>query len=142
MAAHGGVFTLNQADQQGISGYNSGNPDLKAEKGRSTTVGLVVTPRGIPMLRKFTFTADYFSSRSPMPSSPLTASMHSTSATTTTTRCSAASSCAALHRWATQCRLHPVQQSERTNSGGLGTEGWMSAPRGPTNWAQATSARD
>jgi hypothetical protein len=60
MAAHGGVFTLNQADQQGISGYNSGNPDLKAEKGRSTTVGLVVTPRGIPMLRKFTFTADYF----------------------------------------------------------------------------------
>jgi outer membrane receptor protein involved in Fe transport len=45
------VFTLNQADQQGISGYNSGNPDLKAEKGRSTTVGLVVTPRGIPMLQ-------------------------------------------------------------------------------------------
>lgn len=60
MAAHGGVFTLNQADQQGISGYNSGNPNLKAEKGRSTTIGLVLTPRAIPLLRKFSFTADYF----------------------------------------------------------------------------------
>ena len=59
-AAHGGVFTLGQPDQQGISGYNSGNPNLQAEKGRSTTIGLVVTPRSIPMLSKFTFTADYF----------------------------------------------------------------------------------
>jgi iron complex outermembrane recepter protein len=59
-AAHGGVFTLGQADLQGISGYNRGNPNLKAEKGRSSTVGLVVTPRSIPMLSKFTFTADYF----------------------------------------------------------------------------------
>ena len=60
MAANGGVFTLTQADIQGISGYNSGNPDLKAEKGRSTTIGIVVTPRSIPALSKFTFTADYF----------------------------------------------------------------------------------
>jgi outer membrane receptor protein involved in Fe transport len=60
MAANGGVFTLNQADQQGISGYNRGNPGLKSEKGRSTTIGLVVTPRSVPMLRRFTFTADYF----------------------------------------------------------------------------------
>ena len=51
MAANGGVFTLQQADRQGISGYNSGNPDLKAEKGRSTTVGLVLTPRSIPAPR-------------------------------------------------------------------------------------------
>ena len=60
MAKNGGVFTLTQADQQGVSGYNSGNPNLKAEKGRSTTLGIVVTPRSIPMLSKFTFTADYF----------------------------------------------------------------------------------
>jgi outer membrane receptor protein involved in Fe transport len=60
MAAHGGIFTLNQADQQGISGYNRGNPDLKAEKGRSTTIGLVITPRSIALLRRFTFTIDYF----------------------------------------------------------------------------------
>ncbi|MET0267345.1 MAG: TonB-dependent receptor [Duganella sp.] len=60
MAANGGVFALEQADLQGISGYNTGNPDLGAEKGRSTTVGLVLTPRSIPALSKFTFTADYF----------------------------------------------------------------------------------
>ncbi|MFA9216888.1 MAG: TonB-dependent receptor domain-containing protein [Sphingomonadaceae bacterium] len=60
IAANGGVFTLNQADIQGVSGYNRGNPNLGAEKGRSSTVGVVVTPRSIPMLSKFTFTADYF----------------------------------------------------------------------------------
>ena len=60
IAANGGVFTLTQADEQGISGYNSGNPNLKAEKGRSSTIGLVFTPRSIPVLSKFTFTADYF----------------------------------------------------------------------------------
>ncbi|WGG53585.1 TonB-dependent receptor domain-containing protein [Rugamonas sp. DEMB1] len=58
--SHGGVFTLTQPDQQGISGYDRGNPKLKAEKGRSTTLGVVITPRSIPMLSKFTFTADYF----------------------------------------------------------------------------------
>jgi len=60
IAANGGVFTLNQADLQGISGYNRGNPLLKSEKGRSSTVGVVITPTSIPMLNKFTFTADYF----------------------------------------------------------------------------------
>jgi outer membrane receptor protein involved in Fe transport len=60
IAANGGVFTLNQADKQGISGYNRGNPLLKSEKGRSSTVGVVITPTSIPMLSKFTFTADYF----------------------------------------------------------------------------------
>ena len=45
MAANGGIFTLNQADQQGISVYNRGNPKLDAETGRSTTVGLVAIGR-------------------------------------------------------------------------------------------------
>lgn len=58
--AANGKFTLNQSDLQGVSGYDTGNPNLKAEKGRSTTIGLVMTPRSIPMLSKFTFTADYF----------------------------------------------------------------------------------
>ena len=58
--AANGAFTLNQADVQGISGYNRGNPNLTEEEGRSTTVGVVFTPRSIPMLSKFTFTADYF----------------------------------------------------------------------------------
>ncbi|MFC3374942.1 TonB-dependent receptor domain-containing protein [Rugamonas sp. CCM 8940] len=60
MKSNGGTFTLSQADQQGISGYDRGNAGLKAEKGRSTTLGVVITPRSIPMLSKFTFTADYF----------------------------------------------------------------------------------
>jgi outer membrane receptor protein involved in Fe transport len=60
IAANGGVFTLGQADQQGVSGYNRGNPVLGPEKGRSSTLGMVITPRSIPMLSKFTFTADYF----------------------------------------------------------------------------------
>ncbi|TFW34225.1 TonB-dependent receptor plug domain-containing protein [Massilia horti] len=55
-----GKFTLNQSDVQGISGYNRGNPHLGAEKGRSSTIGLVYTPRSIPVLSKVTFTADYF----------------------------------------------------------------------------------
>lgn len=60
MAANGGVFTLNQADQQGISGYDSGNKNLKAEKGKSKTIGLVITPKSVPLLKNFAFTADYF----------------------------------------------------------------------------------
>ena len=60
IAANGGVFTQSQSDVQGVSGYNRGNPELGAEKGRSSTVGVVITPRSIPALSKFTFTADYF----------------------------------------------------------------------------------
>lgn len=55
-----GAFTLNQSDIQGISGYNRGNPNLREEKGRSTTVGVVWTPRSIAALNRLTFTADYF----------------------------------------------------------------------------------
>ena len=58
--AANGAFTLNQSDIQGVSGYNRGNPDLEAEKGRSTTFGVVWTPRSIDVLKRFTFTADYF----------------------------------------------------------------------------------
>ncbi len=60
IAANGGVFTLNQADLQGTSGFDRGNPNLQEEKGRSTTFGLVFTPTGIPLLKNTTFTADYF----------------------------------------------------------------------------------
>ena len=58
--AANGAFALTQADQQGVSGYNRGNPLVEEEKGRSTTFGVVWTPRSIPMLKRFTFTADYF----------------------------------------------------------------------------------
>jgi iron complex outermembrane recepter protein len=60
IAANGGLFTLNQADLQGTSGFDRGNPTLQEEKGRSTTIGLVLTPTGIPLLNNTTFTADYF----------------------------------------------------------------------------------
>lgn len=60
IAANGGTFTLNQADKQGMSGFNIGNPALKQEKGKSLTLGMVLTPKSIAALRNFSFTADYF----------------------------------------------------------------------------------
>lgn len=57
IAANGGVFTLTQADQQGISGFNRGNPDLFDEKGKSLTVGMTFTPQAISGLA---LTVDYF----------------------------------------------------------------------------------
>jgi iron complex outermembrane recepter protein len=56
--AANGVFTLNQSDLQGISGFNRGNSGLKEEVGKSTTIGLVITPQG--MLEDFGLTIDYF----------------------------------------------------------------------------------
>ncbi|MBD8529030.1 TonB-dependent receptor domain-containing protein [Massilia sp. CFBP 13647] len=58
--AANGAFTLTQPDEQGVSGYNRGNQNLQAEKGRSTTFGVVWTPRSIELLKRVTFTADYF----------------------------------------------------------------------------------
>ncbi|HEY0446300.1 MAG TPA: TonB-dependent receptor [Allosphingosinicella sp.] len=58
--AQNGTFTLIQADRQGISGFNSGNPDLDEEKSDSYTLGVIINPRSIDWLRNFAFTADYF----------------------------------------------------------------------------------
>jgi iron complex outermembrane recepter protein len=57
--AANGSFKLTQADLQGISGFNLGNPKLGPEKGKSITLGVVLTP-DIDLLRGFAFTADYF----------------------------------------------------------------------------------
>nr|WP_255536331.1 TonB-dependent receptor [Pacificimonas pallii] len=57
---NGGTFTLNQADAQGISGFNIGNPDLQEETADSYTIGAVLTPRSINALRGLTLTVDYF----------------------------------------------------------------------------------
>ena len=56
--AANGSFTLTQADLQGISGFNRGNPEVTEEEGRSTTVGIVFTPQG--SLEDFGLTIDYF----------------------------------------------------------------------------------
>jgi iron complex outermembrane recepter protein len=58
--AANGTFTLNQADQQGISGFTRGNSAVKQEEGKSTTLGLVLTPSA---LRGTAFTLDYFDIR-------------------------------------------------------------------------------
>lgn len=60
IAANNGVFTRTQADQQGISGFNRGNPALGEEEGNSTTLGLVYTPSGTSFLKNTSFTADFF----------------------------------------------------------------------------------
>lgn len=56
--ATNGVFTLNQSDIQGISGFNRGNPDLKEEVGNSVTVGVVFTPE--ELVSGLDITLDYF----------------------------------------------------------------------------------
>jgi outer membrane receptor protein involved in Fe transport len=55
-----GSFTLNQQDLQGISGYDTGNPDLGAEKGNTWTIGLVYTPENVRILENFAFSVDYW----------------------------------------------------------------------------------
>jgi outer membrane receptor protein involved in Fe transport len=57
--AQHGSFTLTQADQQGISGYDGGNPNLQQEKARTFTAGMVINPRSIHALRNFSLTVDY-----------------------------------------------------------------------------------
>ena len=58
--AANGSFTLSQADLQGTSGFDAGNPNLKEEEGKTFTAGVVYAPRGIDILKNFVFTADYF----------------------------------------------------------------------------------
>ncbi len=58
--AANGSFASTQADLQGISGFNRGNPALQEEKGRSISAGLVFTPSFHPSLRALQVTLDYF----------------------------------------------------------------------------------
>jgi outer membrane receptor protein involved in Fe transport len=58
--AANGEFTLNQADLQGISGFNSGNPNLDAETSKSFTLGVVISPTSTGVLRNLGITIDYF----------------------------------------------------------------------------------
>lgn len=58
--AANGKFTLTQPDLQGISGFNQGNPKLGAERGKSTTLGVVVTPALGQGMGNVALTADYY----------------------------------------------------------------------------------
>lgn len=61
--ANNGVFTLTQGDQQGISGFNAGNPNLEVERARSITLGAVFAPRNIEALRNLALSVDYYNIR-------------------------------------------------------------------------------
>jgi len=58
--AANGTFTQNQADRQGISGFDGGNANLNEENATSWTVGGVINPRSIDALRNLTLTVDYY----------------------------------------------------------------------------------
>lgn len=58
--AANGVFTLNQADLQGISGFDGGNPNLGAETADSWTIGASFNPQSISALRNLVLTVDYY----------------------------------------------------------------------------------
>lgn len=60
IAANGGVFTLSQADAQGVTSFAGGNRNLQEEKGDSFTAGVVITPKSIAALRNLVLTVDYF----------------------------------------------------------------------------------
>ena len=55
-----GAFAVNQSDIQGISGFNSGNPNLTEETGKTLTIGAVINPVSISALRNLVLTVDYF----------------------------------------------------------------------------------
>ena len=60
IAANNGVFTLTQSDRQGVSGFNSGNPNLNEEKSDSYTASVTINPRSIEFLRNTVLRVDYF----------------------------------------------------------------------------------
>ncbi len=60
IAQNNGVFTLNQSDVQGVSGFNRGNPNLSEEKADTYTAGVVINPRSIYALRNLSLTVDYY----------------------------------------------------------------------------------
>jgi len=60
MNAHGGVFTLNNQDQSGVTTYTAPNPNLREQSASTWTFGAVINPVSIPALRNLTITADYY----------------------------------------------------------------------------------
>ncbi|WP_375250329.1 TonB-dependent receptor domain-containing protein [Sphingomonas sp.] len=61
--AANGSYTPTQADIQGVTSFESGNPLLQEEKGDSFTAGVVIAPRSIRALRNLVVTVDYFNIR-------------------------------------------------------------------------------
>jgi outer membrane receptor protein involved in Fe transport len=55
--AHGGTFAYNFLDYQTLNGFIISNPTLKQERAKTTTLGLVFTPRALP---HFNATIDFY----------------------------------------------------------------------------------
>jgi outer membrane receptor protein involved in Fe transport len=58
--ANGGTFSYSLSDIQSINGFNGGNRNLREEKGKTLTLGGVITPYQLP---GFSLTVDYFDIR-------------------------------------------------------------------------------
>lgn len=58
--ANGGQFKYSFLDYQTINGFVGANPNLKQEKAKTTTLGIVLTPRALP---HFNATIDYYDVR-------------------------------------------------------------------------------
>ncbi|MBL8771597.1 MAG: TonB-dependent receptor [Phenylobacterium sp.] len=58
--ARDGGFALTQIEQQGVTGFDGGNANLRAEKGDSYTVGLLINPKGMGFLDNLSLSVDYY----------------------------------------------------------------------------------
>ena len=59
MARDGG-FALTQPEFQGVSGFNTGNPDLTPETSKTFTIGLLFNPRWNDWWSRLSISADYY----------------------------------------------------------------------------------
>lgn len=60
IAANNGAFAVTLLDRQGVSGFNSGNPNLNEETSDSYTGTVTINPRSINFLRNTVLKVDYF----------------------------------------------------------------------------------
>ncbi|MNS18331.1 Vitamin B12 transporter BtuB precursor [compost metagenome] len=58
--ARDGGFALTQPEFQGVSGFNTGNPDLTPETSKTFTIGLLFNPRWNDWWSRLSISADYY----------------------------------------------------------------------------------
>ena len=58
--ARDGGFALTQPEFQGVSGFNTGNPDLTPETSKTFTVGFLFNPRWNDWWSRLSVSADYY----------------------------------------------------------------------------------
>ncbi|WP_294196968.1 TonB-dependent receptor [uncultured Sphingomonas sp.] len=58
--AANGAFAVTLLDRQGVSGFNSGNPNLREEVSDSYTGSVTINPRSVNFLRNTVLRVDYF----------------------------------------------------------------------------------